>query len=58
MLIPILAGGLGLVFGYAALYSAKGATLHRKSGMRFVCAMLTMALAGLIIAAVQRVAPQ
>lgn len=31
--IHILAGVLALGFGYVALYAAKGATLHRKSGM-------------------------
>ena len=42
LLVHILAGGLALVFGYVALYAAKGATLHRKSGMLSVYAMLTM----------------
>jgi uncharacterized membrane protein len=42
----ILAGALALVFGYVALYAAKGATLHRKSGMLFVFAMMTMSLSG------------
>ena len=27
----VVAGGLALVFGYVALYAAKGAPLHRKS---------------------------
>lgn len=53
----ILAGSLGLVAGYVALYSPKGATLHRKSGMVFVCAMLTMCFFGTLIAAVRGVAP-
>jgi len=56
LLVHILAGGLGLVFGYVALYAAKGATLHRKAGMLFVCAMLTMSVAGMTISAVQGVA--
>ena len=48
MLLPlhILAGGLALLFGYVALYAAKGATLHRKSGMLFVFAMVTLSLSG------------
>lgn len=53
----ILAGSLGLVAGYVALYSPKGATVHRKSGMVFVCAMLTMCFFGTLIAAVRGVAP-
>ena len=40
--IHILAGGLALVFGYVALYSRKGGTLHRRSGMLFVYAMSIM----------------
>ena len=56
-LIHILAGSLGLLSGYTALYAAKGAALHRKSGMVFVYAMLTMAIFGTTIAAVRNVAP-
>src|SRR5262245_18730172 len=52
MILPVhvLGGVLGLVFGYSALSSAKGAALHRKSGMLFVFAMLTMSLTGASIA--------
>lgn len=57
LLIHIVGGGLGLAAGYLALYSAKGARLHRRSGRAFVYAMLTMAFAGLVIAAGQGVAP-
>jgi len=53
----ILAGGLSLLFGYVALYSTKGATLHRRSGLVFVFAMLPMCAAGFTIAAVRDVAP-
>jgi hypothetical protein len=55
--IHIVAGSLSLVFGYVALYSAKGAMVHRKSGILFVYAMLTMATFGATIAAVRSVAP-
>jgi hypothetical protein len=44
LLIHITAGGLGIVSGYAALYAAKGAGLHRRSGLVFVCSMVTMAV--------------
>jgi len=47
--VHILAGGLALVFGYTALYATKGATLHRKSGMLFVYAMVTMSLSGALM---------
>lgn len=55
--LHILAGGVGLVSGFVALYSAKGAPLHRKAGMVFVWAMLPMCAAGLTISAVRSVAP-
>ena len=45
----VLAGVLALVFGYVALYATKGATLHRKSGMLFVYAMVTMSLSGALM---------
>lgn len=56
-IVHIIAGGLGLVFGYVALYAAKGAPLHRRSGILFVYAMLTMCFFGTLIAAVRGVAP-
>ena len=46
----ILAGVLALVFGYVALFAAKGAALHRKSGLLFVVAMATMSLTGALVA--------
>ena len=45
----ILAGALALAFGYVALYASKGATLHRRSGMLFVYAMVTMSLSGAVM---------
>jgi uncharacterized membrane protein len=51
--IHIAAGVLGLVAGFVALYAAKGATVHRKSGTVFVYAMITMALTGAVIAALK-----
>ena len=56
-LVHIVAGSLALVAGYVALYATKGAPVHRKAGMTFVYAMLTMSVAGVVIAAVRRVAP-
>ena len=55
--VHIVAGALGLLAGYVALYSAKGAVLHRKSGIVFVYAMLTVCVAGTAIAALRNVAP-
>jgi uncharacterized membrane protein len=57
LLAHILAGGLGLVSGYVALAAAKGARLHRRSGMLFVYAMLTMCVAGTTIAVFRGAAP-
>ena len=44
MLLPIhiAAGGLAIIFGAVALIAKKGRTIHRRSGMLFVYAMLTM----------------
>lgn len=50
LLLHILAGGLGVVSGAVALYAAKGARLHRKSGMLFVYAMVTMSVTGVVMA--------
>lgn len=57
LFVHIVAGGLGLIVGYLALYSPKGGGLHRKSGMMFVSAMLTTAVCGMVIAAARGVAP-
>jgi hypothetical protein len=56
-LVHVAAGVLAIVFGFVALYAAKGARLHRMSGMLFVYAMLTMALLGAALAAVRGVQP-
>jgi uncharacterized membrane protein len=53
----IIAGAFALLFGYIALGATKGATLHRRAGMLFVYAMLTMAVGGFAIAASRGVAP-
>jgi uncharacterized membrane protein len=52
MLLPvhIVAGGLAIVFGGLALAASKGSTLHRRSGLLFVYAMLTMGISGSILA--------
>jgi len=51
VLLHVVAGGLSLIFGFVALSAAKGATLHRKSGMLFVFTVLIMALTGTVMAA-------
>jgi hypothetical protein len=52
--VHVIAGGLALVLGAVALYATKGAGLHRRFGLLFVLAMLTMALSGATIAAAHR----
>ncbi|MBA2302802.1 MAG: hypothetical protein H0W08_09230 [Acidobacteria bacterium] len=44
MLLPIhvAAGGLAMVLGAVALLVKKGGSIHRRSGLLFVCAMLVM----------------
>lgn len=51
MLVHVVAGSLGLVSGFVALYAAKGAPLHRRAGLVFVVVMLTMATTGSWLAA-------
>ena len=51
--VHILAGALGLLSGFVALYAVKGATLHRRSGRLFVYVMLTLAITGAVIAALK-----
>lgn len=46
----ILAGGLAIVFGFTALFAAKGGSVHRRLGMYFVYAMVVMALGGALMA--------
>jgi len=52
MLLPIhvAAGGLAIVLGAVALSARKGGTLHRRSGLLFVYAMLTMGFSASILA--------
>jgi uncharacterized membrane protein len=48
--VHIFAGGLAIIFGSVALVASKGATLHRRSGLLFVYAVLTMGISGSILA--------
>jgi hypothetical protein len=48
--VHIAAGGMAIIFGGVALAASKGATLHRRSGLLFVYAMLTMGISGSILA--------
>lgn len=55
--VHIVAGSLGIVTGFVALYASKGGPIHRRIGMAFVVSMLTMAMTGIVVAAVMRAAP-
>jgi uncharacterized membrane protein len=47
--IHIAAGGLAIVFGAVALVVKKGGTIHRRSGLLFVYAMLVMGFSASIL---------
>jgi uncharacterized membrane protein len=47
--IHIAAGGLAIVLGAVALSVKKGGTIHRRSGLLFVCAMLIMGITASIL---------
>jgi hypothetical protein len=51
MLLPIhiVAGGLAIIFGFVALFVKKGGTIHRRSGMLFVYAMIVMGVTASIL---------
>ena len=51
MLLPIhiAAGGLAIVLGAIALSVKKGGTIHRRSGLLFVYAMLVMGVSAAIL---------
>ena len=51
MLLPIhiAAGGLAIILGAVALLAKKGGTLHRRSGLLFVGAMLVMGVSAAIL---------
>ena len=47
--IHVAAGGLAIVLGAVALLVKKGGTVHRRSGLLFVCAMLVMGISASIL---------
>lgn len=51
--VHIVAGATAIIAGFAALFARKGDRLHRRTGMVFVFAMLTMAGSGTVMAALQ-----
>ena len=55
--VHVVAGSLAIVLGAVALVAAKGSRVHRKSGILFVFAMLTMGISGSILALRQGFSP-
>jgi hypothetical protein len=51
--VHVAAGGVALVAGFIALFAAKGAPVHRKTGIVFVYAMIVMGLLGAAVAAAE-----
>jgi uncharacterized membrane protein len=52
MFLPlhVAAGALAIMAGFVALFSRKGAAVHRRSGVVFAAAMLTMSVSGAMLA--------
>lgn len=55
ILLPlhIIAGLTAILTGFTALYALKGAAVHKRSGLIFVCAMLIMAGSGATLAVIK-----
>jgi uncharacterized membrane protein len=49
--IHVVGGSVAIVSGYVAVFVKKGAAVHRRSGLLFVAAMVTMAVTGAVMAA-------
>lgn len=50
LFIHIVAGGIGILSGFAAMFLAKGSPRHRLAGTAFTVSMLTLCASGLAIA--------
>jgi hypothetical protein len=57
LVMHVAAGALAMVFGFIALYSAKGAAAHRKTGRLFVYVILVMGVSGTVLALVRDKTP-
>jgi hypothetical protein len=57
LIVHIVAGALGILSGFVALFVAKGNGVHRRSGMLFVYSMVIMGIVGAAIAVLRNVAP-
>lgn len=50
LVVHVAAGGLAILAGYVAIFAAKGAALHRRSGTLFVQAMIVMGTTATVVA--------
>lgn len=57
LMVHVAAGALAMVFGFVALYSAKGAVAHRKTGNLFVYVILIMGVTGTALALIHDKSP-
>ncbi len=57
LIVHVAAGALAMAFGFVALYSAKGAVTHRRTGRLFVYVILVMGVTGTALALIRDKAP-
>lgn len=55
LFVHIAAGSIAILAGYIALFAAKGAGLHRRSGTVFVYAMIVMGMTATAVAAFRNI---
>jgi len=58
LVVHIIAGCVAVIAGYVALFAAKGANLHRRSGTIFVYAMLVMGVMASVVASYRGISNQ
>ena len=51
--IHIIAGVIGIISGFIAIFAVKGMRLHRKSGIVFVYSMVVLGLTGAVLGAIK-----
>src|SRR5437763_836067 len=50
LILHIAAGSFAIISGYVAIFARKGGRLHRRTGILFVLAMVTMGCAAIFLA--------
>ena len=54
LILHIIAGSVGIISGFAAMFFAKGSPRHRRAGSVFTVSMLTMCATALVVAVFMR----